>query len=104
MGAFHERMFRAAAGERRNVEQIEVILDVLRGIVDPGKFRSILETNKYAPRVAENNDLAYEQSGVWAVPAFRVVQKAAPDKKLDSPEGVGLTRDQIRDFLQDAGV
>jgi predicted DsbA family dithiol-disulfide isomerase len=85
------------------VEKVEVLAEILEGIVDPGKFRVILESNKYAAQVTENNDLAYEQSGVWAVPAFRLVQKAAPDKKLDSPEGVGLSREQIRDFLRHAG-
>jgi predicted DsbA family dithiol-disulfide isomerase len=103
MEAFHQRMFQAVAGERRNVEEVEVLTEILKDIVDPGKFRVILESKKYASQVTENNDLAYEQSGVWAVPAFRILQKAAPDKKLDSPEGVGLSREQIRDFLRHAG-
>jgi predicted DsbA family dithiol-disulfide isomerase len=102
MGAFHQKMFQAAAGERRNVEKIEVLTEILQGIVDSGKFWAILESNKYASRVTENNDLAYEQSGVWAVPAFRILQKSAEDKRLDSPEGVGLSREQIRDFLNEA--
>jgi predicted DsbA family dithiol-disulfide isomerase len=103
MGAFHQRMFQAAAQERRNVEKIDVLAEILEGIVDHGKFRTILESNKYASQVTENNDLAYEQSGVWAVPAFRVLRKGAPDKKLDAQAGVGLTRDQIREFLAHAG-
>ncbi|MFP3091298.1 DsbA family protein [Treponema sp. TIM-1] len=104
MEAFHRKMFQAAALERRNVEKVEVLAEILGDIVDPGKFRSILESNKYALQVTENNDLAYEQSGVWAVPAFRILRKGAPEKRLDSPEGMGLNRDQIREFLEHAGT
>jgi predicted DsbA family dithiol-disulfide isomerase len=104
MAAFHRKMFQAAATERRNVEKVDVLTEILRDIVDPGQFRAILESNKYAPQVTENNDLAYEQSGVWVVPAFRILREGAPDKKLDALAGVGLTRDQIREFLEHAGA
>jgi predicted DsbA family dithiol-disulfide isomerase len=99
MAAFHKTMFRAVAAERRNVESIEVLTDIVKDLVDTGAFRAALEAGKYAEQVRENNDLAYEKSGVWAVPAFRLSRGTLPVKKLDAVEGIGVTRAQVRDFL-----
>jgi predicted DsbA family dithiol-disulfide isomerase len=94
MPAFHAAMFQAIAIERQNVEQPEVLCKILKNIVDTGKFRAILESGKYAKQADENNDLAYEKSGVWFVPAFRM-----NGKKLDAQGGVGISREALRDFL-----
>jgi predicted DsbA family dithiol-disulfide isomerase len=99
MPKFHAAMFRAVAGERRNVEKVDVLVDIVKDLMEGGKFRSILESKKYADQIEENNDLAYEQSGVWAVPAFRLVNGSGEVKKLDAREGLGVTREQVRDFL-----
>lgn len=94
LAAFHRAMFQAVSAERRNVEKADVLADIVKDLMDAAKFRAVLESGKYAPQVTENNDLAYEQSGVWAVPAFRM-----NGKKLDAVEGVGVTKEQVRDFL-----
>jgi predicted DsbA family dithiol-disulfide isomerase len=94
MAAFHAAMYQAVAIERQNVEKPEVLCSILEGIVDAGKFRAILDSGKYAKQIDENNDLAYEQSGVWFVPAFRM-----NGKKLDAKGGVGITPQELRDFL-----
>ena len=41
------------------------------------------------------NCYAYAQSGVWAVPAYRM-----EGRKLDSLEGVGITKAQLEAFLE----
>jgi predicted DsbA family dithiol-disulfide isomerase len=94
LSAFHRVMFQAVSVERRNVERVDVLAGIVKDLVDADKFRAILESGKYTRQVTENNDLAYEQSGVWAVPAFRM-----EGRKLDALEGVGVTREQVRDFL-----
>jgi predicted DsbA family dithiol-disulfide isomerase len=94
MAAFNRAMFQAVALERRNVEEAEVICGIAKGIVDGEKLRAILDAGKYAAQIDENNDLAYEKSGVWFVPAFR-----AGGKKLDAKGGAGVTRDEVREFL-----
>jgi predicted DsbA family dithiol-disulfide isomerase len=98
MAAFHKAMFHAVAGERQNVEKPEVLAEILKGIVDSGKFLEILNSGKYAPQVNENNDLAYEKNGVWFVPAFRVPGAANPPV-LDAKGGVGVSREEIKEFL-----
>jgi predicted DsbA family dithiol-disulfide isomerase len=97
MNVFHAAMFQAVAVERRNVENVEVLVDIVKNIVDPAQFRVVLESGKYAKQVKDNNDLAYEQEGVWAVPAFRM-----NGKKLDAVEGAGVTKEQVRVFLEQA--
>jgi predicted DsbA family dithiol-disulfide isomerase len=95
MPAFHKTMFQAVAAERQNVEKVEVLCEILKNLVDTAKFRAILESKKYAKQIDENNDLAYEKSGVWFVPAFRL-----NGKKLDAQGGIGVNREALRDFLK----
>jgi predicted DsbA family dithiol-disulfide isomerase len=95
MEAFHAAMYQAVLIERQNVEKPEVLCGILKGIVDAEKFRAILESGKYAAKIDENNDLAYEKSGVWFVPAFRM-----GDKKLDAKGGIGINAEELREFLK----
>lgn len=94
---FHAAMFHATAKERRNVEQVDVLADIVKGLLDPAKFRAIIKSGKYAAKVSENDDLAYEREGVWFVPAFRM-----NGRKLDARGGVGVARQELADFLENA--
>ena len=95
MDAFHAAMFRAFAMEQQNAEKPEILCKILTGIVDAGKYRAMLDSGKYAKQVDENNHLAYEKSGVWYVPAFRM-----DGKKLDSKGGAGIKPGDLRSFLK----
>ena len=94
MAAFHAAMFRAVATERLNVEEPAVICDILKGITDIGKLRAVLDSGKYAKQIDENNELAYEKSGVWYVPAFRM-----DGRKLDAKGGRGISRRELQEYL-----
>ncbi|MDR1902972.1 MAG: DsbA family protein [Treponema sp.] len=100
MGKFHTAMFQAVAVERRNVEKPEVLAEIAGGLLDEGKFKAILESGAYSKQVEENNDLAYEKSGVWFVPAFRYTGADGVVQKLDAEGGAGITRDGLRAFLE----
>jgi len=95
MAEFHAAMFQAVAVERQNVENPKVLCDILMEIVDVNKFRPILESGKYAKQVDENNELAYEKSDVWYIPAFRM-----NGKKLDAKGGIGIRPEELRSFLK----
>jgi len=97
MDAFNRALFQAVVVEGRNVEKAEVLADVLKGIVEKDKFLELLKSGKYASKVNENNNLAYEKNGVWYVPAFRVPGSKTP--RLDARGGVGVSREEIRGFL-----
>ncbi|MDR0452346.1 MAG: DsbA family protein [Treponema sp.] len=100
IAAFHAAMFQATAIERRNVEKPEVIAEILKGIVDSGKFLAMLKSGKYAGQIDENNDLAYEKSGVWFVPAFRMFRDGKLTGKLDAQGSIGVSREELRAFLK----
>jgi predicted DsbA family dithiol-disulfide isomerase len=91
-------MFQAVAVELRNVERLDVLTGIVKDLVDPVKFRSIIESGKYAEKVNANNDLAYEHEGVWYVPAFRM-----NGKKLDAQGGIGVGKEELKAFLEGAG-
>jgi predicted DsbA family dithiol-disulfide isomerase len=102
MPKFFAALFQAGAIERRNVEKADVLVDIVKDILDGAKFKAILESGKYARQIDENNDLAYEKSGVWFVPAFRMKRTDGSEKKLDAQGGVGVTREQVKAFLEQA--
>ena len=95
MAKFHPLMYQAVSAERQNVEKPEVLADILKNIVDRKKFLELLNSGKYTHKVDENNDLAYEKKGVWYVPAFR-----AGEIKLDAKGGIGVSKDEVLDFLK----
>ena len=91
---FHEALFKAACDEKQNVEDIDTLVGILGDIVPSDVLKADLESGKYKDKPHENNVLAYEQSGVWAVPAFR-----SGDEKLDAIAGIGVTKKQVAKFL-----
>lgn len=92
---YHARMYAAAVKERVNIEDTEVLAGRVHGLMDPAAFLAALQSGVYAKAVSDGNDYAYEQSGVWAVPAYRM-----NGKKLDAVENVGVTKQQLADFLK----
>jgi len=103
MAAFHKALFHAVSVERRNVEEGEILAKALKGIVDETKLIELLKSGKYASKAGENNDLAYEKSGVWFVPAFRLTGSDSKDApRLDAKGGVGVSREEIKRFLEKA--
>jgi predicted DsbA family dithiol-disulfide isomerase len=95
IAAFNSIMFQAAAIERQSVDDPEVLCNLLKDILDADKFRGILLSGKYASQIDENNDLAYEKSEVWYIPAFRM-----DGKKLDAKGGIGIRAEELRSFLK----
>lgn len=95
--AYHERMFRAALKERTDIEDIHALAGCLKGLLDTEAFISSLEKGEYAPALREANRYAYDESGVWVVPAYRL-----NGRRLDSIENIGVTKKQLRDFMDAA--
>ena len=88
---YHNRMYQAVFQDHINIEDIDILGDYVSDLVDVAKFKSSLEQGTYLEKLKESNELAFEQSGVWAVPAYRM-----GDLKLDAVENVGVTKEQIR--------
>ncbi|MCL2031024.1 MAG: DsbA family protein [Oscillospiraceae bacterium] len=92
---YHDRMFSAAQTERVNIEDPETLAARVRGLLDPDAFLGALRSGRYEKAVTDGNDYAYEQSEVWYLPAFRM-----NGRKLDAAGGVGVSREQLADFLK----
>ena len=92
---YHDRTYNAALKERVNIEDPEVVAGHAHGLLDTEDLFNALQNGTYAKAVADANDYAYEQSGVWVVPAYRM-----DGRKLDSIENIGVTKAQLLTFLQ----
>ena len=93
---YHNRMYDAALKKRVNIESHDELARIVQGLLEPSDFLKALKSGKYEKKVAEANDYAYEHSGVWAVPAYRM-----NGRKLDSIEDVGITKEQLADFMSE---
>ena len=92
---YHERMYNAAIKDRVNIEDPKVVAGHVHGLLDPEALLNTLQNDAYEKAVSEANDYAYEQQGVWAVPAYRM-----DGRKLDSIEDVGVTKAQLEAFIR----
>jgi len=92
--AYHDRMYRAALKEHVDIENMNALSDYVSDFVDTDAFRLALSQGIYRKALAEANDLAFERSDVWVVPAYRL-----EGRKIDAVEDVGISKEQLRRFL-----
>ncbi len=95
--AYHDRMYRAALKEHVDVESIDALSDFVSDLVDADAFQLALRQGIYRRALAKANELAFERSGVWVVPAYRM-----ESRKIDAVENVGVSKEQLRHFLDHA--
>mgnify|MGYP000959355207 FL=1 len=94
---YHERMYELAQKRRADIEDIDALAGNVADLLDAEALRRALADGRYRELQQAANDYAYERNGVWAVPAYRM-----DGRKLDSIEGIGVTKGQIRRFLEQA--
>lgn len=92
--AYHDRMYQAALKEQVNVESVDALSHSVRDLLDAEAFRQALRQGTYRQALEDANTLAYDQSDVWVVPAYRT-----NGRKLDPVEDVGVSKEQLRRFL-----
>lgn len=94
--AFHDEVYEALFERNRQLTDQDVILDCAEAAnVDVGQLKEALLENCYYDQQTKANQYAYEQNKVWAVPSF-----VCGDLRLDSVEGVGITKEQLQEFLE----
>jgi len=94
---YHDRAYSLYHKNPVNVEDIDVLTEAFADMLDAGAFREALENGKFRKTQEDGNDYAYEKSGVWVVPAYRI-----DGKKLDSVAGVGVPKEKLKAFLDGA--
>jgi AraC-like DNA-binding protein len=95
--SYHDIMYKAAIKDDADIEDINALVDIANGLLDADSFRKALQNGVYARVQQEGNAYAYEQSGVWAVPSYRM-----NGKKLDSRLGIGVSKKKLAAFLDKA--
>jgi len=92
---YHDRMYQATFKDHVNIEDVDALGDYVCDMVDSNDFKQSIRQGTYLKKLAESNKLAFEHSGVWAVPAYRM-----GDLKLDAVENVGVNKEQMRQILK----
>ena len=96
--AWHRLMYAACLADGIDIEDAGALAAYAKDLADPAAFKAALDAGQYTEELQRNNDYAYEESGVWAVPSYRM-----DGRKLDAAEGVGVTKAQLKAFLDGAG-
>ena len=94
LAEYHRVMFQAAFTDRADIEDINTIVKITKGLLEEDELRSALEGNQFEDKLLENNLLAWEVYRFPAVPSYRL-----DGKILESKEGVGVSKTQLDDFL-----
>lgn len=94
MDLFHEKMYEAFHKDNVNVEDADDLSRYMEGIVDVHGLKKSLMTGENIPFVNDSNDYAYNKSGVWVVPAYRM-----GGRSLDVKEDVGVNKAELKKFL-----
>jgi len=91
---YHTLVFSLIHGDRIDAEDITTLVQHLSPILDTNTLRQALSGGVYAQVLRDANRYAFEESDVWAIPAFR-----ANGQKLDAVIDIGITKEQLQDFL-----
>ena len=93
---YHQRMYDSVFVERVDIENPAALARSVRKLTDPNAFVDAIKSGAYEKALKDANEYAYEKSGVWVVPAYRM-----DGKKLDSIENIGVSKQQLIDFLNE---
>jgi len=94
--AYHERAYDAIHRRRVDVESVDAVAKFFADILNAPELRAALQSERFQQKLQTANGYAYKRSGVWAVPAYRL-----NSRRLDSVEDVGVSKEQLRQFLAD---
>ncbi len=95
--AYHARMYDLKLRQRADTGNAAVLAAAVSDLLYAEAFRAALESGRYRQTLREANDYAYQRSGVWAVPAYRM-----GDRRLDAVMGLGVTKARLQAFLDGA--
>ena len=91
---YHRLMYRAALIERADIEDPAVVARAAAPLLDAGALVQALRGGRYERELQKANAYAFDRSGVWAVPAYRM-----DGRRLDARENIGVTRGELAAFL-----
>ena len=95
--AYHRKMYAAAHVHHADLEDAHVLAGYVSGLLNPEDFEQKLAQGAYQKELEENNRLTWLEHGFSAVPSM-----VLGGRKLNSAEGIGLSRRMMADFLESA--
>ncbi len=94
---YHSRMFEAVHDDRIDVEDASTLADYVKDLIDPARFKEVLDQKIYKEPQEAANVTAYEGNGVWFLPAFRMNDM----RDLDAEGGIGISREDLVEYLDE---
>ena len=91
---YNDRMYKAVHIDRIDIENIDILSDYVRDIVNASEVKKAISDGRYTEKLKKANEYAFVDSKVWAVPSYR-----NKENKLDAVEGIGITQEQLKSFL-----
>jgi len=91
---YHDIMYQACILDHVNIEDLEVIADLVRDLIDRDAFYEALQNGMYQDKLDANNHKTWNTEGFPAVPSLK-----AEERTLPAVPGIGLTLDQMKRFL-----
>ena len=92
---YHDAVYEAVFTHARNIEELSVIADCLTKIgVEAQGFIEALQNGEYCGVSGHANKYAYEEHRVWAVPSY-----VCGSRRLDSVENMGVSKEELQNFL-----
>jgi predicted DsbA family dithiol-disulfide isomerase len=91
---YSRRMFAAVFDKRVDIQDPAALAETVGDLLVASDFEAMLRTDAYIDKLNAGNDHAYDEMGVWFLPAFRM-----DGLRLDAVAEVGVSREQIRAFL-----
>ena len=91
---YHSRMYHAALSDRADIEDIDVIIEITKGLLDSNELHEVLSGDKYEDLLLENNRLVWDEYECPAIPSYRM-----NGELLKSQLGAGVSKAELEVFL-----
>ncbi len=91
---YNRTIFDARFQQRADIENIDVLSDILKDLIDPEVFRNAIRSGKYVKDLDAANQTAYHELNIMVVPHY-ISEHAV----LESIEGIGISKETLFQFL-----
>jgi|GEM_PF-1838031 len=91
---YHDLMYKAVFVDHIDIENADELTRYASALIDPETFRKTLAGDQYKAELKANNDRAWHELKMEAVPSFRLGPKT-----LYAIPGVGVHEEQLEKFL-----
>ncbi|MGC4019847.1 MAG: DsbA family protein [Muricomes sp.] len=92
---YHRNIYRAMFAEQKNIEDYPVILSCAEGCnLNVEELDAALKAGDYSEKQHQSLVYAYGDMKIEVVPTF-----ISGDKRLEAAPGIGVTQEQVKEFL-----